>query len=66
LEYLGFRPKNVPVGLTYPILTFPAVNSGEIERTVDVCIRVSEVKEPMEWKKLVAFGINLIRVGRAN
>ncbi len=66
MEHLGFRPKNVPVSLTYPIPTFLAIYSGKIERTVDVPIRVSEVEEPTEWKKLVALGISLGPVGRAN
>jgi hypothetical protein len=66
VAHLDFRLKNFPVGLTYPIPTFPAINSGKIKRTGDIHIHVSEVEEPTEWKELVKLGIRLGCVGRTN
>jgi hypothetical protein len=57
--------QRVPVSLTCMILTFPAINSGKMERTMDIRNRVSEVEEPMEWKELVALSISLGCGGKA-
>ncbi len=38
---MGFQ--NIPFGLTDSVLTLPFVNSRKVERTVNECVRISEV-----------------------
>ncbi len=65
MKHFGLGSKDIPVGLTYLVLTFPAINSGNVKRAMDVCICVSKIEEATEWKELVALSISFWCVGRA-
>jgi hypothetical protein len=65
VKHFGLGSKDIPVGLTYLVLTFPAINSGNVKRAMDVCICVSKIEEATEWKELVALSISFWCVGRA-
>ena len=64
VEHVGLRPEDVQILLTYPVPTLAAINSGKVERTMDIGICVSEIKKTMEWKKFVTQCRRLGSVGR--
>jgi hypothetical protein len=66
VEHVGVGPKNVPVGIACAIPTFSAIDSGKIERALDVCICVSKIEKQAEQKEFVTLGISFGCVWRAN
>jgi hypothetical protein len=66
VKHFGLGSKDIPVGLTYPVPTFPAINSGEVKWAMDVCICMSKIEEMTEWEELVVCSISFGRVGGAN
>jgi hypothetical protein len=66
VKHFGLGLKDIPVGLTYLVPTFPAINSGKVKRAMDVCICVSKIEETMEWKELVVLSISFGRIRGAD
>ena len=61
---IGFE--NVPVGLTNSIPTFSIVDGRKVKRSMDECVRVSEVDIFPKRKEFVTRSVGLSAVRRAN
>ena len=52
-----FGMEDIPISLTYPIPTFPAIDGGKVKWTMDISVCMGEGEKPIERKKFVALGI---------
>ncbi len=51
--------QNIPFSLTDSVLTLPFVNSRKVERTVNECVRISEVDVFLKRKEFVASSVGI-------
>jgi hypothetical protein len=61
---MGFE--NVPVGLTNSVPTFSFVDGRKVKRSMDECVRVSDVDIFSKRKEFVTGSVRLRAVRRAN
>ncbi len=61
---MGFE--NVPVGLTNSVPTFLIVDGRKVKRSMDECVRVSEVDIFPKRKEFVTGSVRLRAVRRVN
>ena len=61
---MGFE--NVPVGLTNSVPTFSIVDGRKIKRSMDECVRMSEVDIFLKRKEFVTGSVRLRVVRRTN
>lgn len=61
---MGFE--NVPVGLTNSVPTFSIVDGRKVKRSMDECVRMSEVDIFSKRKEFVTGSVRFRGVRRAN